>query len=99
MLKFADALTTAAKLESPHLFKTFTPLPTWLEFRDSTSSNTPYVEDNMVVEDCVFKKKLALVLDDLRAGVFFEERQAVYMISVVEFQWRGHPHAHILYRL
>ncbi len=98
MLKFADAMTTAAKLGGPHLFTTFTTSPTWLEFCDSTS-NTPYVEDNMVVEDHVFKEKLALFLDDLRAGVFFEEREAVYMISAVEFQWRGHPHAHIVYRL
>lgn len=98
MLKFADAMTTAAKLGGSHLFSTFTTSPTWLEFRDSTS-NTPYVEDNMVVEDRVFKEKLALFLDDLRAGVFLEEREAVYMISAVEFQWRGHPHAHIVYRL
>ncbi|KAI2511607.1 hypothetical protein MHU86_2861 [Fragilaria crotonensis] len=71
MLKFADAMTTAAKLGGPHLFTTFTTLPTWLEFCDSTS-NTPYVEDNMVVEDRVFMEKMALFLDDLRAGVFLK---------------------------
>ena len=98
MLKFADAMTIAAKLGGPHLFTTFTTSPTWSEFRD-TSSNTPYVEDNMVHEDRVFKEKLALFLDDLRKGVFFENRKAVYIISVVEFQWRGHPHAHIVYRV
>jgi Helitron helicase-like domain at N-terminus len=98
MLKFADAMTIAAKLGGPHLFTTFSTSPTWSGFHDS-SSNTPYVEDNMVDEDRVFKEKLALFLDDLRKGVFFEKRKAAYIISVVEFQWRGHPHAHIVYRV
>ena len=98
MLKFADAMTIAAKLGGPHLFTTFTTSPTWSELLYSPS-NIPYVEDNMVNEDRVFKEKLALFLDDLRKGVFFENRKTVYIISVVEFQWRGHPHAHIVYRV
>ncbi|KAI2503801.1 helicase [Fragilaria crotonensis] len=53
-----------------------------------------------MVDECrVFKEKLALFLEDLREGVFFEGRQLMYIVHAVEFQWRGHPHAHIVFRL
>ena len=40
-----------------------------------------------------------MFLEDLRAGLFFEGRKLKYIIHVIEFQWRGHPHAHIVFRL
>ena len=98
MLKFANAMTIAAKLGGPHFFTTFTTSPTWPELHEH-GSVCPYIEDNMVDECRVFKEKLALFLEDLREGVFFEGRQLMYIVHAVEFQWRGHPHVHIVFRL
>lgn len=45
-----------------------------------------------------FKCKLQVLLKDLRDGVHFFGNKAAYIVAVVEFQWRGIPHAHIIYR-
>jgi Helitron helicase-like domain at N-terminus len=98
MLRFADAMTIAAKLGGPHFFTTFTTSPSWEELRQHRR-DCPYIEDCMDTECRVFKEKLTLFLEDLRDGIFFEGRKLMYIIHVIEFQWRGHPHAHIVYRL
>jgi hypothetical protein len=98
MLKFANAMTIAPKLGGPHFFTTFTTSPTWPELHEHGSIG-PYIEDNMVDECRVFKEKLALFLEDLREGVFFEGRQLMYIVHAVEFQWRGQPHVQIVFRL
>lgn len=97
-LKFANAMTTAAKLGGPHLFSTFTTSPLWVELHQQ-NADMQYSEDNMVLVIRVFKEKLTLFLEDLRRGTFFEGHKLAYIIYVIEFQWRGHPHAHIVYRL
>ena len=98
MLRFADAMTIAAKLGGPHFFTTFTTSPSWEEFHKHRR-DCPYIEDNMDIESRIFKEKLALFLEDLCDGLFFENRKLMYIIHVIEFQWRGHPHAHIVFRL
>ena len=97
-LKFADGLTTAAKLGSVDCFTTFTTNPKWTEIVEAMGENESH-EDNPVIVNRVFKAKLAAFLEDLRQGTFFEGRKLVYIIHVVEFQWRGLPHAHIVYKL
>ncbi|KAI2493617.1 helicase [Fragilaria crotonensis] len=47
-LKFANAMTTAAKLGGPHLFSTFTTNPLWVELHQG-NADMEYPEDNMVL--------------------------------------------------
>ena len=47
----------------------------------------------------VFRIKLLAFLEDLRSGHVFGGGHAVYIMTVVEFQKRGLPHAHIALRI
>jgi hypothetical protein len=47
----------------------------------------------------VFKKRLDALLHNLRAGKYFDHHQVVYEVHVIEYQNRGLPHAHIVFKL
>ena len=47
----------------------------------------------------VFKQKLCTLENNLNAGKYFNGQVPVYKIHVIEFQERGLPHAHIVFRL
>jgi hypothetical protein len=63
----------------------FTGNPKWHENEDDSIH---YAEDNGVEQDRTFKEKLALFLNDLRSGHYFNGHKLAYIVHVVEFQWR-----------
>jgi hypothetical protein len=86
----------------PSLFVTFTCNPTWKEIQDALLPGQTW-EDRADIVNRVFHLKLAQFLEDLREGVFFQDKngapwKARYIMHVVEFQKRGKPHAHITLR-
>lgn len=49
--------------------------------------------------DSSIQEKIGAVLRRPAKGNIFLRTQLAYITDVIEFQWRGHPHAHIVYRL
>jgi hypothetical protein len=91
--RYLDAMAVVAALRKPSLFITMTCNPQWPEIVRSL----PYgvkAEDRPDLTARVFKAKLDELLKDL------VERHvlgvALAIMQVVEFQYRGLPHAHIL---
>lgn len=82
----------------PTLFITVTANPFWREIQENLLPGQQWYHDTFLV-NLVFEFKLRQFIKDLKSGVFFGGRKAVYVQYVIEFQKRGLPHAHILVRL
>ena len=94
--RFLDAMAIVAASGKPSLLITMTCNPSWTEIRTSL----PYgikAEDRPDITSRVFKAKLEELLDDLVTKHVLGKVCAI--MSVVEFQYRGLPHAHILLTL
>ena len=50
------------------------------------------------VVDQVFHARLEALVHNLRKGKYFDSK-LIYIIRVIEYQFRGLPHAHIVFRL
>ena len=91
--RYLDALAVVRELGKPTLFVTMTCNPKWPEIVDSLPHGSK-AEDHPEIVARVFKIKL----DDLMAGLTERHVLGVTIahMMVVEFQFRGLPHAHIL---
>ena len=91
--RYLDAMAVVATLRKPSLFITMTCNPKWSEIVQSLPFDIK-AEDRPDITCRVFKAKLEALISDLVdkhiLGV------VVAIMSVVEFQYRGLPHAHIL---
>ncbi len=47
----------------------------------------------------VFKSRLNKFKINIKNGKYFEMRKVSYIIHVIEYQYRGMPHAHMVFRL
>ena len=47
----------------------------------------------------VFHARLQALLHNLRSGKYFDNGVPIYIMRVIEYQFRGLPHAHIVFRL
>lgn len=47
----------------------------------------------------VFHARKNALIHNLKSGCYFEGRKCAYILHVIEYQHRGLPHAHIVYRL
>lgn len=56
-------------------------------------------QERIDITNMVFKQKLYTLFNNLNAGKYFDGQVPVYSIHVIEFQERGLPHAHIVFRL
>jgi len=111
----ANALHLVSRLGPPTLFITLTTNPEWPELNrellqpgrhvhcDDDGHRSPhgqYACDRPDLTCRIFYCKLAAMLCSLRAGEFLPHgHQIVYEVTVVEFQKRGLPHAHIVLKL
>jgi hypothetical protein len=87
----------AVKLGPPTLFLTFTANSEWAEFRAALRPNESWWHHPHLL--CrYFHHRLNELLHDLQEGVSLGVRTS-WIVSVVEFQARGMPHAHLLVRL
>jgi hypothetical protein len=90
---YQDAMSVVREYGKPDLFITFTCNPKWDEITNHLKHNQTAADRPDLVAR-VFKRKLKSLIDDLKSGKAFGPTLA--HISVVEFQKRGLPHAHIL---
>jgi Helitron helicase-like domain at N-terminus len=93
---YLDAMAIVGKWGQPDLFVTFTFNPEWKELKE----NIPEYDDPRYrpdIEARVYKLKLAEMLNDIKNRHIFGV--TVAHIHVIEFQKRGHPHAHIIITL
>jgi len=90
---YLDAMALVGRFGRPDYFLTMTASPRWPEIQSNlrhgeTAANRP----DLVAR--VFKKKFALLLDDLLQFKVFGV--VIAYTYVIEFQERGLPHAHVL---
>jgi hypothetical protein len=55
--------------------------------------------DRLDVTAVVFKSRLDQLKMNLRNGKYFDGRELIYSFHVIEYQYRGLPHAHLVARL
>ena len=47
----------------------------------------------------VFKSRLDKFKTNIRNEKYFQSREVIYIIHVIEYQYHGLPHAHMVFRL
>ena len=96
--KQLNSLALIAEYGKPHMFLTLTCNPKWPELGDALPhGQTAY--DNPVITNMVFKKRLDALLYNIRHGKYFGQRKTVYEMHCIEYQHRGLPHSHVVFRL
>lgn len=91
--RYQDAMAIVRERGKPSFFITFTCNPNWTEITESLPAGVKATDRPDIVSR-VFNQKLQALLTELKEDMIFGE--AVAHLSVVEFQKRGLPHAHIL---
>ncbi|CAH1188744.1 unnamed protein product [Phyllotreta striolata] len=94
-IKYMNAMAVVERLGIPDYFLTFTANGQWPEIKASTHKSCKMGEPQVV--NRVFKLYLDELLRDLRSGRWFGD--LVYFIYTIEFQMRGLPHAHIVFKV
>lgn len=93
---YRDAMAIVTKYGKPDLFITFTCNQKWREIKENIPEyNDPNMRPD--IEARVFKAKLNELLHDISVKHIFGV--PVAYIHVIEYQKRGHPHAHIVITL
>lgn len=92
-----DGMCVVDRLGKPTLFITMTCNSNWPEITSQLLPGQASAEASAITNR-VFKMKLSNLIAKLRSGHYFGGRKAVFITSVVEFQKRGLPHAHIAFR-
>jgi hypothetical protein len=105
-----DALATVAECGAPTFFTTLTCNTKWREIQERLhEGQTAFDRPDIVVR--VFREKLRRFIHNLKLGCYhggtmvngkyvnLPSDKMVYIMHVIEYQHRGLPHAHIVYRL
>ena len=93
-----NALVLVSEFGCPHVFLTLTCHPLWPEIlaqllRGQTAFDRPDITAS------VFKSRLDLLKANIRNGKYFSGSTVTYTFHVIEYQYRGLPHAHLVIRL
>ena len=93
-----NALVLVSEYGCPHVFLTLTCNPKWPEIlsqllRGQTAFDRPDITAP------VFKSRLDLLKANIRNGKYFGGSKVTYTFHVIEYQYRGLPHAHLVIRL
>jgi len=93
-----NALILVSEFGCPHVFITLTCNPKWPEIVsqllvDQTAFDRPDVTA------VVFKSRLDQLKMNIRKGKYFDGLGITYIFHVIEYQYRGLPHAHMVIRL
>ena len=92
-----SALVIMSELGPATGFLTLTCNIDWIEIKSQLLlGQTAFDRPDIVCP--VFQKRKAALLHNLKNGVYFPG-EVVYIMHVIEFQKRGLPHAHIVFRL
>ena len=60
----------------------------------TTSFNITYNKNDFLI----FKARLTALVHNIKHGKYFGRRKTTYFLYVIEYQFRGLPHAHIVFR-
>jgi len=91
-----NALILVSEFGCPHVFLTLTCNPKWPEIMAQLlDGQTAF--DRPEVTAAVFKSRLDLM--KIRNGKYIDGRELIYTFHVIEYQYRGLPHAHLVVRL
>ena len=94
--RFQDAMARVRKFGKPTMFITITCNPSWEEIKaELKPGEEAWMRPDITAR--VFKMKLDSIMKDLTQNGYMG--RSVSHISVIEFQKRGLPHAHLLIRL
>ena len=92
-----NALILVSEFGCPHVFITLTCNPKWPEIVSQLlPGQTAF--DRPDVTAAVFKSRLDLMKMNLRNGKYFNGCELTYHFHVIEYQYRGLPHAHLVAR-
>ncbi len=93
-----NALVSVSEYGCPHVFLTLTCNPEWPEIQSQLiNGQTTFDCPDVTVR--VFKSRLDKFKTNIRNGKYFKLREVIYIIPVIEYQYRGLPHAHMVFRL
>ena len=93
-----NALQLISNLGCPHVFLTITCNPTWPEIQSQLlEGQTAFNRFDITVP--VFKARLDMICANIRNGKYFHGSKISYELHVIEYQYRGLPHAHMVIRL
>jgi hypothetical protein len=90
-----NTLVLVSEYGCPHLFLTLTCNPKWLETVSQLLDNQT-VFDRPDVTAVVFKSRLDQLKMNIRNGKYFDGRELIYSFHVIEYQYRGSPHSHLV---
>jgi hypothetical protein len=93
-----NALVLVSEFGCPHVFITLTCNPKWPEIV-SLLVHGQTAFDRPDLTGVVFKSRLDQFKMNLRNGKYFDGRKPIYGFHVIEYQYRGLPHAHLVARL
>ncbi len=93
-----NALVLVSEYGCPHVFLTLTCNPEWPEIQ-SQVINGQTAFDCPDVTVLVFKAMLDKFKTKIRNGKYFESHEVIYIIHVIEYQYHGMPHAHMVFHL
>jgi hypothetical protein len=93
-----SALVIVTELGDPTIFLTATCNPLWIEIQEMLLPGQSAF-DRPDITDRIFKKKLGKLLINLRNGQYFGNSKIIYELRVIEYQHRGLPHAHLVFKL
>ena len=81
----------------PHVFITLTCNPKWPEIVSQLLlKQTAF--DRPDVTAAVFKSRLDQMKTNIRNGKYFDGRELTYHFHVIEYQYHGLPHSHLVAR-
>jgi hypothetical protein len=93
-----NALVLVSEYSCLHVFLTLTCNPEWPEIQ-SQIINGQTAFDCPDVTVPVFKSRLDKSKTNIRNGIYFKLREVIYIIHVIEYQYCGLPHAHMVFRV
>ena len=93
-----NGLHIVSNFGSSHIFATLTCNKNWPEFKEVLWPDSDVFDMPALVAE-VFHARLQAFLHNLKHGKYFGEDTTVFIIRVIEYQERGLPHAHIVFRL
>ena len=93
-----NALVLVSEFGCPHVFITLTCNPKWPEIVSQLlDGQTAFDHPDVTV--AVFKSRLDQMKMNIRNGKYFDGCEPTYTFHVIEYQYCGLPHAHLVARL
>jgi hypothetical protein len=92
-----NALILVSEFGCPHVFITLTCNPKWPEIVSQLLlEQTAFYCPDLTV--AVFKSRLDQMKTNIRDGKYFDGSELTYHFHVIEYQYRGLPHVHLVAR-